>query len=68
MLCLWLSEVPFPVSAMDSGGEEDLEVSGEGIGEMEAGVIGDRGTEDIADTGDIGLELHGVSPSSSLRT
>ena len=45
-----------------------MEVRGEGIGEMEAGVIGDSGTEDIADTGDIGLELHGVSPSSSLRT
>ena len=68
MLCLWLSEVPFPVSAIERGGEEDLEVRGEGIGEMEAGVMGDRGTEDIADTGDIGLELQGVSPSSSRRT
>ena len=68
MLCLWLSEVPFPVSAMEKGGEEDFDVRGEGMGEMEAGVMGDSGTEDIADTGDMGLELHGVSPSSRRRT
>ena len=45
-----------------------MEVRGEGMGEMEAGVMGDSGTEDIADTGDMGLELHGVSPSSKRRT
>ena len=28
---------------MESGGELDLEVRGEGIGEMEAGVMGERG-------------------------
>ena len=68
MLCLWLSEVPLPVSAIERGGEEDLEGRGDGMGAMEAGVMGDSGTEDIADTGDMGLELQGVSPSSRRRT
>ena len=57
-----------PVSAIERGGEADLEGRGEGMGEMEAGVMGDSGTEDIADTGDMGLELQGVSPSSRRRT
>ena len=46
-----------------------MEVRGEGSGEMEAGVIGDSGTEpDTSDIGDMGLELQGVSPSSRRRT